>query len=111
MIDRREFAKSIAAGSLGLTGLGAFTQAATRAAEPRKKIAFLGTEIYQHSHSQHFLDRFAMGYAMGGKWHAPRVELASVYIDQFNEKDIGKQRIEKYRLQAYPTIAEAAPRS
>ena len=103
MIDRREFAKSIAAGSLCLTTLGAVA----RAAEPRKKIAFLGTDVYQHSHSQHFLDRFAMGYAMGGKWHAPRVELASVYIDQFNDRDIGKQRIERYGLKQFPSDEEA----
>ncbi len=103
MIDRRKFAKSIAAGSLCLTTFGAVA----RAAEPRKKIAFLGTDVYQHSHSQHFLDRFAMGYAMGGKWHAPRVELASVYIDQFNDHDIGKQRIERYGLKQFPSVEEA----
>jgi hypothetical protein len=103
MIDRREFAKSIAAGSLCLTALGAVA----RAAEPRKRIAFLGTDVYQHSHPQHFLDRFAMGYAMGGKWHEPRVELASVYIDQFNDKDIGKQRIERYGLKQFPSVEEA----
>ena len=103
MIDRRKFAKSIAAGSLCLTTLGAVA----RAAGPRKKIAFLGTDVYQHSHSQHFLDRFAMGYAMGGKWHAPRVELASVYIDQFNDHDIGKQRIERYGLKQFPSVEEA----
>ncbi len=103
MLDRREFAKTLAAGSLCLTALGAVT----RAAEPRKKIAFLGTDVFQHSHSQHFLDRFAMGYAMGGKWHAPRVDLASVYIDQFNEKDIGKKRIERYGLKQFSSVEEA----
>ena len=97
MLDRREFAKSIAAGSLCMAAMGGVT----RAAESRKKIAFLGTDVFKHSHSQHFLDRFAMGYAMGGKWHAPRVELASVYIDQFNEQDIGKQRIERYGLKQF----------
>lgn len=103
MLHRREFAKSIAAGSLCLTGLGTLA----RAAEPRKKIAFLGTDVFQHSHSQHFLDRFAMGYAMGGKWHAPRLELASVYIDQFNERDIGKQRIERYGLKQLSSVEDA----
>lgn len=103
MIDRREFGKSIAAGSLCLSTLGAVS----RAAEPRKKIAFLGTDVYQHSHSQHFLDRFAMGYAMGGKWHEPRLELASVYIDQFNDRDIGKKRIERYGLKQFPSVEEA----
>ena len=103
MLDRREFAKSIAAGSLCLAGVGSLAHAD----EPAKKIAFLGTDVYKHSHSQHFLDRFAMGYAMGGKWNAPRLELAAVYIDQFNEHDIGKQRIERYGLKQFSSVEEA----
>jgi hypothetical protein len=103
MIDRRVFAKTMAASSICLAGMGT----AGCADEPRKKIAFLGTDVYQHSHAQHFLDRFAMGYAMGGKWHSPRLDLASVYIDQFNERDIGKQRIERYGLKQFASIEEA----
>jgi hypothetical protein len=78
-----------------------------RASEPRKKIAFIGTEVKQHSHAQHFLDRHAMGYTWGGRWQMPRFDVASVYIDQFPENDLGKQRIEKYKLKAFPSIAEA----
>ena len=73
----------------------------------RKRIAFLGTKVYQHSHAQHFLDRHAMGYTFAGRWQAPRLDIASVYIDQFEEPDLGKQRIEKYRLKAFGTIEEA----
>jgi hypothetical protein len=73
----------------------------------RKRIAFLGTEVRKHSHAQHFLDRHAMGYTWGGKWQTPRFDVASVYIDQFPEGDLGKGRIEKYKLKAYPSIAEA----
>lgn len=73
----------------------------------RKRIAFLGTEVRKHSHAQHFLDRHAMGYTWGGKWQYPRFDIASVFIDQFPEDDLGKPRIAKYKLNAYPTIAEA----
>lgn len=99
MLNRRHFTSSL----IGTCCLPTLLRANTS----RKKIAFLGTSVYQHSHAQHFLDRFAAGYAMGGQWHEPQVEIASVYIDQFNEKDIGKQRIAKYNLQAYPTVVEA----
>ena len=34
----------------------------------KKKIAFLATEVREHSHSQHFLDRLALGYGWKGKW-------------------------------------------
>jgi len=100
--DRRTFLTSAA--SLGVlacdTGL-------SRAEPARKKIAFLGTTVHMHSHAQHFLDRHAMGYTWGGKWQMPRFDVASVFIDQYPEADLGKQRLEKYGLKSYPTIAES----
>ena len=76
--------------------------------QKRKKIAFLGTEVREHSHSQHFLDRLALGYGWKGKWQNPRLDIASVYIDQFPKKnDLGRDRINKYGLELYPTIEEA----
>lgn len=99
-IDRRKFSQGIGLGMVlpGLVG---------RAAESRKRIAFLGTTVHLHSHSQHFLDRFAIGYMMGGQWREPATDLASVYIEQFPEKDLGKQRLQKYGLKQFPSIAEA----
>ena len=44
----------------------------------RKRIAFLGTEVRTHSHSQHFLDRLALGYGWRGQWQEPRLDIASV---------------------------------
>ena len=38
------------------------------AAESRKRIAFLGTVVHEHSHAQHFLDRHTLGYTWGGLW-------------------------------------------
>ncbi|MCU0707333.1 MAG: hypothetical protein MUF23_03480 [Pirellula sp.] len=74
----------------------------------RRKIAFLGTVIFRHSHAQHFIDRHAMGYTWGGRWQAPRFDVASVFIDQRqSEGDLSQQRIDKYRLKQYPTIEEA----
>ncbi len=104
MITRRDFAKSMA-GALTIPALGRFARAQT--APARKKIAFIGTSVYEHSHAQHFLDRFSIGYAMGGAWREPQAELASVYIDQFPERDVGRQRIAKYGLNQCSSIAEA----
>lgn len=80
-----------------------------RSAAPaqRKKIAFLGTEVTTHSHPQHFLDRLAMGYTWDGGWHEPTVDIAGVYIDQFPEGDLTHQRMAKYGLKLFPTVAEA----
>ena len=117
MITRRQWLGTAAAA--GSFALG--TSPHGRAASPRessagddagpprrrKKIAFLGTVFFRHSHAQHFLDRLTMGYASGGRWVEPRLEVASVYVDQYPENDIGRKRLAKYGLKTYPTIEEA----
>jgi len=102
MLHRRSF----------LTGAATITASAfvpkLRAAPPqRKKIAFLGTEVRVHSHAQHFLDRLALGYSWRGQWHTPRVAIASVFIDQFPPGDLAHERIKRYGLRLFPTIADA----
>ncbi|HEY3395030.1 MAG TPA: hypothetical protein VGK58_20165, partial [Lacipirellulaceae bacterium] len=102
MLTRRSFlagATVLAAGALGLPARAA--QAA------RKKVALLGTEVRLHSHAQHFLDRMTLGYAWGGGWQEPRVEVASVFIDQFPEGDLARGRVKRHGLKLFPTIAEA----
>ena len=62
----------------------------------RKRIAFLGTEVRTHSHAQHFLDRLALGYGWRGQWQEPRLDIASVYLDQFPEDgDLGRDRVKR----------------
>jgi hypothetical protein len=73
----------------------------------RKKVAFLGTEVRTHSHAQHFLDRMTLGYGWNGKWQQPRVDVASVYIDQFPEGDLARGRVKRHNLKLFPSIAEA----
>ncbi|MEC9326769.1 MAG: hypothetical protein VYC63_02555 [Verrucomicrobiota bacterium] len=74
----------------------------------KKRIAFLGTEVRTHSHAQHFLDRLALGYGWQGKWQEPRLDIASIYIDQFPENgDLGRDRVKRYGLKLYPSIEQA----
>ena len=98
-VSRRAFLASAAVPFVITPGRAADT--------PRKKIAFLGTEVRLHSHAQHFLDRHAMGYTWAGQWQKPRFDVASVYIDQFPKGDLAKGRIAKYGLKQTPTIADA----
>lgn len=104
-LSRRSFVSATAATALCAAVLPRSAHGQSQSA--RKRIAFIGTEVRQHSHAQHFLDRHAMGYTWGGKWQTPRFDIASVYIDQYPEGDLGKQRIEKYKLKSFPSIAEA----
>ena len=101
MPTRREFLAAGAAAVLSPTWLNASQQRAP------KRVAFLGTEVRRHSHAQHFLDRLTLGYTWGGRWQPPRVEVASVYVDQFPEGDLGRERIQRHKLRSFPSIAEA----
>ena len=109
--NRRTFLTTLSAAGSSLalpSTLGARDQTTTAAERPRRKIAFLGTVVRTHSHSQHFLDRLAMGYGWGGAWQEPRLEIASVFIDQFPEKgDLARQRVKKYGLKLYQDIENA----
>jgi hypothetical protein len=75
--------------------------------EPRKRIAFLGTVVHTQSHSQHFLDRLTLGYGWEGGWVTPRVDLASIYIDQFPDNDLARGRIARHALQQFGSVTEA----
>ena len=77
------------------------------AVRPRKKIALIGTEVRTHSHAQHFIDRFLLGYTWAGGWRRPEVDLVSLYIDQFPEGDLARGMAKRHNVPIYPTIAEA----
>ena len=102
MFNRRTFL----AGSAAVTAAAMLPQVQA-AAPQRKRVAFLGTECRVHSHSQHFLDRLTLGYRWGSGWQQPRVDVASVFIDQFPEGDLARGRAKRHNLTLYPTIAEA----
>jgi hypothetical protein len=76
-------------------------------AKPRKRAAMLITEVRRHSHGQHFLDRFLEGYGWGGTHHRSEVELVSIYVDQFPENDLARERQKRLGIKIYPSIAEA----
>lgn len=103
--SRRHFLASVggAAASGMLPGIGRVAAAAS--APPR--IAFLGTVVHTHSHAQHFLDRHTLGYTWGGRWQPPRLEVAAVYIDQFPDNDLARERIKRQRLKQFPSIEAA----
>ena len=99
--------------SAGLT-VPLLSRGAAAADAGRKRIAVLGTVIFEHSHTQHILDRLAMGYSWRGSWQAPRLDVASVHIAQFPEgdgkeqrPDLGRERIARYGLRAFPSVREA----
>jgi hypothetical protein len=112
--DRRRFITSV--GAAALVGAGAMTTrdplarsaaAAPLSATQRPKVAFLGTVVFTHSHAQHFLDRHTLGYTWKGGWQPPRIQIESVFIDQFPDGDLARDRVQRHGLRLYPTIEEA----
>jgi hypothetical protein len=100
-LSRRSFLASSMAAS-------AFICAPLRAAENRrKKIALIGTAVYKLSHAQHFLDRFLLGYAWGGRWHRPDVDLVSLYFDQFPANDLARATAKQHGVPIHPTVEDA----
>jgi hypothetical protein len=73
----------------------------------RKKIALIGTVVHKHSHAQHFIDRFLLGYNWGGGWYRPEVDLVSLYIDQFPENDLARATAKRHRVPIHPSIEDA----
>jgi hypothetical protein len=101
-LTRRSFLVSTA------TSAAALACMPLRAAERRRKrIALIGTEMRRHSHAQHFIDRFLLGYTWGGGWRRPDVDLVSLYIDQFPEGDLARPAAKRHGVTIYPTIAES----
>ena len=115
MLDRRHFlatsAGTILATASGITGQPGPAKAVAATAQPndhpRKKVAFIGTWVKTHSHAQHFLDRLTEGYTWRGGWQRPRVDVASVYIDQFPEGDLAKGRIARHNLKQFDSVTDA----
>ncbi len=104
-LNRRSF---LAAGAVGLAGMAVSTNPLEAASSPRRKtIALIGTEVRTHSHAQHFIDRFLVGYGWQGAWHKPDVDLVSLYIDQFPEGDLARATAKRFNVPIYPSIADA----
>jgi hypothetical protein len=103
-LSRRSFLVSTASAA-------AFLGHPLRAASTRRKtIALIGTEVRLHSHAQHFIDRFLVGYGWNGGWRRPEVDLVSLYIDQHPKGDLSLTTAARHQVPIYPTIAEALTR-
>lgn len=109
--SRREFLRRVgAAAPLLPATLTTFGQTAATAAPKRKTVALIATEVRPIAHAEHFIDRFLEGYGWQGKWHHPAVDLVSLYVDQFPEKDLARDRSKRFNVPIHATIEEALTR-
>ena len=74
----------------------------------RPRVAALVTEYRKYSYGQNIVDRLIGGYGWETRWHRPELDVISLYVDQFPESDLSRERVERHPdLAMYPTIAEA----
>lgn len=83
------------------------SQQQTAINKPKPRIAAITTVYYERSHADVFFSRILQGYRLNKKTYQPRLEVASMYLDQVPENDMGHGLAEEYGFQVYPTVAEA----
>ncbi len=109
-VTRRKFVSTLAQSVVAANVLPVASRslaANTGTSGGRKKIALLATEVRKYSHAQHFIDRFLEGYGWQGRHHHPPFELAALYVDQFPEGDLSRERARRHRVKMFPTVEEA----
>jgi hypothetical protein len=80
------------------------------AGEPagRPKIAALVTEMRKLSHGEVIVDRFLEGFGWEGAHYHPQVDLVSMYVDQFPDGDLARERAARHKLLTiYPSVRAA----
>ena len=70
-------------------------------------VACCVTSYWVPAHADVIVTKLLRGYDLYGEATAPRVKVASLYIEQFPENDIGRARAEEFGVPIFGTIAEA----
>jgi hypothetical protein len=94
----------------GVPATALLTLAQGQAAPPagRPRIAVLATEYRKLSHAEVIVDRFLEGFGWESEHHHPQVDIVSLYVDQFPEGDLSRERASRFpHMKIYPTIAAA----
>jgi len=72
-----------------------------------KRIAAIITEYRPKSHADVIVTKFLKGFPTDTGLLPPRVALASMYIDQFPEQDIGRRIAAEHGVPIFPSIVKA----
>jgi hypothetical protein len=74
---------------------------------PPKRVAALVTCYWRMSHAEVIVGRLLRGYYYEGERCPPRVQVASLYVDQFPDNDMSRAEAEAHGVPIYGSIAEA----
>lgn len=104
--SRREFVVGMGAAA-GLAGWPLAGGAAVPGRRARKKVAAVVTHYTLNSHADVLVSRLFQTHMLNGTGELPDLELASLFIDQYNKADIGQVLARKHGFRLFDTIAEA----
>ena len=62
---------------------------------------------FPNSHADVFMSRLLDGYRLDHQWHAPRLDPASFYVDQFPPNDMAREEAEEHGIRIYRTVSDA----
>ena len=91
----RAMAAVIVAAALVLPGTGAAQTVAPPASQ--KKVAAIVTTYHRYSHADNIVTRFMEGYSIVGKSYPPPCLVASLYIEQVGDIDIGQPLARRWK--------------
>lgn len=71
------------------------------------EIAAITTEYRRFSHADVIIPNFLKGFPTDQGLLAPRVQVTSLYVDQFPENDLSRSYAAQFNLPIYPSIVKA----
>jgi hypothetical protein len=105
--NRRQFLARASTLTAGLTGNEFLRGREPPPAASTKKIAAIVTAYHRYSHADNIVTRFMEGYSIAGKSYPPPARVASLYIDQTPDTDIGRPLANHWGVPVVKTIADA----
>jgi hypothetical protein len=99
-LTRRSFLAAMAGATAGAQGVVA-PPAST------KKVAAVVTTYFRYSHADNIVTRFMEGYSIRGKSFPPPCKVASLFIEQVNDLDIGTPLAKRWKVPVVKSIADA----
>ena len=53
------------------------------------------------------MSRLLDGYRLNGKWHSPKLQTVSFYVDQFPFNDMAREQAAEYGIRICKSVSEA----
>jgi hypothetical protein len=106
-MNRRDFLAHV--GGLATVTLGGSRGTGQLIDRPasEKKVAAIVTTYHRYSHADNIVTRFMEGYSIVGESYPPPCRVASLYIEQTPDTDIGRPLAKQWHIPLVKTIAEA----